>query len=83
MNLFRKLRKTARAKKNDQCGSLNPDRLKNVAPLTPQKEAVLRALYYDCPNIKVLLDELDRRNDIIREMDHEIWMMINKPNKRG
>jgi len=83
MNLLLKLRHLLREKRSDQSGSLNPDRLKDVSPLTPQKEATLRGLYYDCANIKILLDELDRRDEIIRATDHELWLMVNKPNRRG
>ena len=82
MNLLLKLRHLLREKRADQIGSLNPDRLKDVPPLTPQKEAELRGLYYDCQNIRILLDELDRRDEIIKETDHELWLMVNKPNRR-
>ena len=83
MNLLLKLRHLLREKSAEQSGSLNPDRLKDVSPLTPQKEAILRGLYYDCNNIKLLLDELDRRNEIIQKTNHELWLMVNKPNRRG
>ena len=73
--------KWIKTKTKNNNGSLNPDRLKDVPPLTPQKEASLRGLYYDCQNIKILFDEIDRRDKIIREMDHELWLMINKPGR--
>lgn len=64
-------------KKNEQ-GSLNPHRLNGVKPLEAKREAELRGLYYDCKNIMDLLNELDRRDEIIREQDRELWVLINK-----
>ena len=69
-------------KKSSEEGSFNPNRLKDVSPLTPQKEAELRGLYYDCLNIRLLLNELDRKDAMLKELDHELWLMINKPGRK-
>ena len=66
--------------KNDT-GSFNPSRLEHCDPLSPQREAELRGLYYDCRNVRDLLNELDRRDRIIKDQDHELWKIINK--KKG
>ena len=76
MNLLKKIKNLIR--KNER-GSLTPFHLRDVSPMTPQQECTLRGLYYDCKNIKILLDEIDRRDEIIKKMDHEIWCMINRP----
>jgi len=65
-------------KKLTEAGSLNPTRLENVAPLSAKREAQLRGVYFDCPNVHDLLDELDRRDDVIKKQDHNLWLLVNK-----
>lgn len=79
MSLFQRMRIRS---ESTQRGSLNPYRLDNVEPMSPQKEAELRGLYYDCTNIRILLNELDRRDKIIKDLDHELWLMVNKPGRK-
>lgn len=67
--------------KGDNKGSLNPSRLDNITPLTARREAELRGVYYDCKNIRDLLNELDRRDAIIQQQDRDIWRMVNKNGK--
>lgn len=68
---------TRHKKLKNENGCFNPSRLKNLNPLEPKREYELRQLYYDCKNVRDLLNELDRVNKMLQEQDHEIWEMIH------
>jgi len=62
----------------DSNGSFTRGKVDTLSPMTPNQEAKLRGAYYDCPNVRILIDELDRRDEIIKAKDHELWLIINK-----
>ena len=80
MNLLKKLKSLIF---KDEKGSLMPYQFRNATPMTPQQEASLRGLCYECANVKILLNELDRRDEIVKKSDHDLWLTINKSRRKS
>ena len=77
MNLWKKLKKWICKSNGNEDGYFVPVN-RESAPLRPEIEMKLRDVMYDCPNVKMLVDELDRMNILIKDQDHELWLQINK-----
>lgn len=80
MNLWKKI--INRIKGIDQKGNLSPRRLDNAKFLSPQKEAVLRALVFDCNNLKLMFDHIDLLEAELKKADYQRWKKIMKGQKK-